>query len=304
MSSFYDPDTFDPGRLLADADLVIVHEFNEHRLIKLIGEYRASHDHFRLLFHDTHHRSVSRPEQMAKYDLCSYDGLLAFGESICEIYLKNGWAKKAWSWHEAADTEIFKPIDLPKKGDVVWIGGWGDDERSQEIIQYIVEPIRELNLKAAVYGVRYPPKAIRLLQKAGITYGGYLPNYKIPEVFAQYKATIHVPSKYYSEKLNGIPTIRPFEAMACGIPLISAPWEDSENLFKPGEDFLMAHSKQEIKNSLVQLLTDPGFSKKLSQHGLETIRQKHTCAHRARSLMKICKQFDIPATQEVLANQY
>jgi spore maturation protein CgeB len=40
--------------------------------------------------------------------------------------------------------------------------------------------------------------------------------------------------------LPGIPTIRVFEALACGIPLVSAPWDDSEHLFRPGEDFLVA----------------------------------------------------------------
>ena len=37
--------------------------------------------------------------------------------------------------------------------------------------------------------------------------------------------------------LPGIPTIRPFEALACGIPLVSAPWHDAEHLFRDGLDF-------------------------------------------------------------------
>ena len=37
-----------------------------------------------------------------------------------------------------------------------------------------------------------------------------------------------------SSALPGIPTIRVFEALACGIPLVCAPWEDSEDLFRPG----------------------------------------------------------------------
>jgi spore maturation protein CgeB len=43
-----------------------------------------------------------------------------------------------------------------------------------------------------------------------------------------------------SRALPGIPTIRVFEALACGIPLVSAPWDDAEGLFRPGEDFLVA----------------------------------------------------------------
>ena len=39
-----------------------------------------------------------------------------------------------------------------------------------------------------------------------------------------------------NKALPGIPTIRVFEALACGIPLVSAPWQDEEGLFRPGEE--------------------------------------------------------------------
>lgn len=52
--------------------------------------------------------------------------------------------------------------------------------------------------------------------------------------FAQFKVTIHVPRRPYTQALPGIPTIRLFEALACGIPLIGAPWDDVEGLFTPG----------------------------------------------------------------------
>ena len=74
--------------------------------------------------------------------------------------------------------------------------------------------------------------ALRELADAGIEYGGWLPNYRAPEVFSRYRVTVHIPRRPYVDALRGIPTIRPFEALACGIPLISAPWHDSEKLFR------------------------------------------------------------------------
>jgi spore maturation protein CgeB len=65
-------------------------------------------------------------------------------------------------------------------------------------------------------------------------------------VFSRYRVTVHVPRRPYAEALPGIPTIRPFEAMACGIPLISAPWQDTEKLFRGGTDFLFASSGAEM----------------------------------------------------------
>ena len=78
----YDPQSFDLDRALDGVDLVLVHEWNDHDLVRRIGEQRARGGRFVLLFHDTHHRSVSEPDAMAAYDLSHYDGVLAFGEVI------------------------------------------------------------------------------------------------------------------------------------------------------------------------------------------------------------------------------
>jgi spore maturation protein CgeB len=157
--------------------------------------------------------------------------------------------------------------------------------------------VKELGLKAKVYGVRYPAHALRALANAGIAYGGWLPNYQAPEVFAQYKVTVHVPRRPYVEALPGIPTIRPFEALSCGIPLISAPWEDAENLFTPGRDFLVARNGAEMKQHLLSVLRDQRRAAELIQNGLQVIHRRHTCAHRVNQLEKICAELGIPAAK-------
>jgi spore maturation protein CgeB len=288
QSTFYEPGKIDLREVLQGQDLVIVHEWNDHGLVKKIGEYRAENSHFTLLFHDTHHRSITDSQSMGKYDLSHYDGVLAFGEVIKDIYLQSGWAKNAWTWHEAADTRVFYPHNnAEKEGDLVWIGNWGDDERTQELQTFLIEPVKELGLKAKIYGVRYPEHALKVLEEAGIEYGGWLPNYKAPEVFAKYKVTVHVPRRPYVENLPGIPTIRPFEALACGIPLVSSPWNDSENLFSPGKDFLVARDKEEMKKHLTAILNHGALAATLSANGLETIRKRHTCSHRVNELLQI-----------------
>jgi spore maturation protein CgeB len=285
---FYHPDRFAPEDVLHDADLVIVHEWNEPRLISTIGEYRAKHPHFRLLFHDTHHRSVTKPEEMQAYDLSQYDGVLVFGEVIKNIYQLHKWAKKVFTWHEAADTDIFHPgFKKQKEGDLVWIGNWGDDERTEELMEYIIEPVKALKLKAVFYGVRYPDSALEMLRKAGIEYRGWLPNHQVPEVFSRFRFTVHVPRRPYVENLPGIPTIRPFEAMACGIPLLCSPWKDSENLFKPGEDFLQANNGQEMKEMISLVLKDKYTATSLSVNGIDTIHSRHTCIHRMNELFAL-----------------
>jgi spore maturation protein CgeB len=86
--------------------------------------------------------------------------------------------------------------------------------------------------------------------------------------------------------LPGIPTIRVFEALACGTPLVCAPWHDAEALFRSG-DFLVAKDGEEMTGQLQLLLRDRDRAKSLAASGLETIRQRHTCAHRVDELLTI-----------------
>lgn len=289
----YSAATLDLDAVLKNADLVIVHEWNEHGLVKKIGEKRKAFP-FKLLFHDTHHRAVTEKESMNAYDLSHYDGVLAFGKVISDLYLEEGWTKKAWTWHEAADTRIFKPIVSDGyEGDLVWIGNWGDEERTKELFEFLIAPVKALKLKAKIYGVRYPEHAKKALADAGIEYGGWLPNFKAPEVFARYRVTAHVPRGPYVRSLAGIPTIRPFEALACGIPLLSSPWQDAENLFTPGKDFLFAQNGDEMKDLMQKVLSDSSFATALTKHGLQTIREKHTCAHRVDELYAICDELNV-----------
>jgi spore maturation protein CgeB len=287
----YDAARLDLDKALAGADLVIVHEWNEHKLVSRIGEHRKRKGEYRLLFHDTHHRSVTDSAGMDAYDLSGFDGVLAYGRKIREIYLSKGWADRVWLWHEAADVRVFHPLKPgPKVGDVVWIGNWGDEERSEEIREFFVEPVRKLKLRGMVYGVRYPDNALRLLKEAGIGYAGWLPNFEVPGVFSRYRLTVHIPRRPYVTALPGIPTIRPFEALACGIPLLSAPWEDTDRLFSPGEDFLFAGCGDEMQELMRALLDEPQRAKRLAEHGLKTIMARHTCGHRIDELIGICKE--------------
>jgi spore maturation protein CgeB len=174
-------------------------------------------------------------------------------------------------------------------GDLVWIGNWGDNERTEELREFLIEPVAELKLRAEVFGVRYPEPALQLLRQAGIEYSGWLPNYRVPETFARYKIAIHVPRRPYVQALPGIPTIRPFEALACGIPLVCSPWNDCEGLFTAGRDYLVARNGAEMKKHLQALLTDKKMARDLADHGLATIRSRHTCRHRVEELLTICQ---------------
>lgn len=286
-SRFYNAATIDLDAALDEADVVIVHEWSDPALIARIGE-RAARIRCKALFHDTHHRSVTDADSMASLDLRHYDGVLAFGRAVADRYRQQGWAREAWIWHEAADLRRFQPRpSTGRAGDLIWIGNWGDDERSEELTEYLIEPVAHLGLDATVHGVRYPDHALQALRRAGIRHAGWLANHKVPAAFASYRCTVHVPRQAYAQQLRGIPTIRMFEAMSCGIPLISAPWHDDEGLFRAGTDYLVAANGKQMEQHLRAVLTDEERAASLARHGLETIRSRHSCAHRVDELLDI-----------------
>jgi spore maturation protein CgeB len=273
---------------LSGADAVIVHEWNEPWLVAALGRIRRQGAHFTLLFHDTHHRAVSDPDAIRTFDLDGYDGVLAFGEALAAVYRRWGWGRRVHVWHEAADTRLFHPpTQEGVREGLVWIGNWGDGERSAELENFLLRPARTAGLRLDIYGVRYPEAALRSLAAYGARVRGWLPNARVPDVFARHIATVHVPRGFYVDLLPGIPTIRVFEALACGIPLVCAPWRDEEGLFRPGDDYLVGENEAEMTRHLRALRDDPGLRAALAMQGVATVIARHSCTHRAAELLDI-----------------
>lgn len=274
---------------LKGMDVVILHEWNPPALAKLVLEAREKLG-FKLLFHDTHHRASSSPEQIRLFGTDRFDGVISFGEALRTIYRERFGLERVWTLHEAADTTVFKPQPGAKKQDVVWVGNWGENERSREIREFLLKPASEMpDREFVIYGVRYPEEARKALKMAGVRYGGYLPNLEAVRVYGDSRLTVHVPRQQYADAMHGIPTIRVFEALACGIPLISAPWKDSEHLFREG-DFVMVQNGTEMRAQMERLLENPAEARAQAERGLETVLARHTCRHRAEELTAICEE--------------
>ena len=285
----YGEDGPDLEEALSGVDVALVHEWNDPALVARLGEERARRPSLRLLFHDTHHRAITAPGEMARLDLSRYDGVLAFGRVLRDRWLEAGWTRRAWTWHEAADVRRFAPRPAEAAGDLAFVGNWGDGERTDELREFLLEPARAAGASGTVHGVRWPEEGRRALAEAGLAFRGYLPNFRAPDVFAAHRVTVHVPRRPYARALPGIPTIRVFEALACGIPLVSAPWDDAEGLFRPGTDFLVARDGAEMARHLRAVLSDPALARSLAANGLATIRARHTCAHRVDELLELLR---------------
>jgi spore maturation protein CgeB len=274
---------------LRQSDVVVIHEWNDPQVVNSLLALKQEIGYL-TLFHDTHHRAYTSPREILQMDLVRFDGVLCFGESIRQIYRKGFGVQRAWTFHEAADTEHFHPLPVAKNTDVLWIGNWGDEERTRELEEFLLRPAAALQRRVAVHGVRYPAEAQRKLAEAGIEYRRYLPNLEAPRVYAESALTLHIPRRYYANGLSGIPTIRVFEALACGIPLLCAPWADREGLFTEGLDYLCLPDGRAMEAEIRRLLSDDKARLQMAEQGLKTIRERHTCAHRAREFLAICEE--------------
>ena len=274
------------------ADVVVVHEWNSPEVVAKIVSLKQRLG-FRALFHDTHHRVYTNPREIVLFPLSEFDGVLAFGEAIRKIYFEAFGVKRVWTFHEAADTAHFFPNYAPKDTDVVWIGNWGDEERTSELKEFLITPASALrHYTFAVHGVRYPDDALGRLAASGVEFRGYLPNLRAPEMYNRSRISLHIPRRFYANGLSGVPTIRVFEALAVGSPLVCAPWSDSERLFRPGEDYICVPDQSAMISELQRLLRDDAARQQLAASGLQTIRARHTCAHRAQQLEDICHELE------------
>ncbi|MDB4948182.1 MAG: hypothetical protein JWM27_831 [Gemmatimonadetes bacterium] len=286
----YDPASPDLAAVLdeavAGADVVVVHEWTEpHVAAAVLAAARRAGA--QALFHDTHHRPVSQPDAIAALNPAEFDGVLAFGRVLREVYVRRFGVRNAWTFHEAADHVRFRPLDRPVEQDVVWIGNWGDEERTAELRAFWLDAARAMpELRWVAHGVRYPAYALAELADAGVELCGWAPSLTVPEVFARSRATLHVPRRAYVDALAGIPTIRVFEALACGIPLVCAPWKDTEGLFRPG-DYATARTPAEMRAQLRRLCAGDDARAEQAARGLETVLARHTCDHRAAELLAI-----------------
>jgi spore maturation protein CgeB len=285
----------DVATAIDGADVVIVHEWTDPAIVAAVGRLRRA-GRFCLLFHDTHHRAVSDPRAMRAFELSEYDAVLAFGATLTAVYEKWGWRGRVFTFHEAADTSLFRPPALPtSRTGAVWIGNWGDGERTAELEEFLLRPARDTGVPLDIHGVRYPPDARILLERYGARYHGWLANESVPGQFARHEFTVHVPRRFYTQLLPGIPTIRVFEALACGIPLLCAPWDDAEELFSPGNDYLVARNGAEMTRMITLLRHDQAACAALASSGLQRIRNRHSCDIRAGELLALLERLAVPA---------
>jgi spore maturation protein CgeB len=247
---------------------------------------------YTLLLRDGHYRILTVPVEV-RSRLDYFDAVLPYGPSMAEEYRRRFGLEHVYVLHEAADITLFRPL-LPDPqrpiDDAVFIGNLGERDRVEELQAFLLQPAKRFRgqRRFAIHGVRYPPEVVHTVRHDyGVEYRGWLANYLVPAAFAQARLGIHVIRRQYASLLHGIPTIRVFEALACGLPLVSTRWHDTDGLFRAGRDYVVVDNRGQMEEALDWLWRDDRAREQLAANGLARVRAQHTCLHRAEQLLGI-----------------
>lgn len=224
-------------------------------------------------------------------DRCSYlkaasipefDVYLSFtgGPVLTTLCVELG-ARRAEALYCSVDPEIYFPSYGPVRWTLGYLGTYSDD-RQPALERMLCGAARKLpDERFVVAGAQYPDD---------VGWPGNvdrLTHVSPPEHRAFYcaqRATLNVTRR--DMILAGFsPSVRLFEAAACGVPIISDSWPGIETVFTPGEEILVANTTADVVRYIVSL-TDERRSQ-LAQRARARVLREHTAMHRAASLEKL-----------------
>ena len=178
----------------------------------------------------------------------------------------------------SADTELHVPLALPNDFALGYLGTYSKD-RQPALERLLVEPARALkNERFVVAGAQYP-KSVRFPKN--VTRLEHAPPAEHPVFYARQRYTLNV-TRADMVAAGYSPSVRLFEAAACGVPVISDRWAGLETFFTPGEEILIADSAADVLSILNEL--PESRRRAVADAARRRFMHEHSPAQRARDL--------------------
>jgi glycosyltransferase involved in cell wall biosynthesis len=273
--------------LLDDADLVIVHHENKSELFDEVFALRKNR-RFKVFIHDSSSNHFDLKDSKNRNYAELADGVLVGAGYLISQYLAHTEQKHVFLWPNAVDSKVFFPShETVPDMDFITLSNWNNGKKGEELMNYFINPAKKLNRLSTVVGVDYPAELVK--RNTHVDFKGFVPNIFVPKFMYRHKVFVHLPSKSPYD-ISHKPSPGIFEAMACGIPVISAPWDDSDCLFEEGIDYVLAKDEREMEKKLKELVLDRQKALEIARNAMRAINRKHTCRHRVKDLLEFCKQ--------------
>ena len=205
-----------------------------------------------------------------------FDAYLSFtGGPILEQIQQKYGAKRAVPFHCSVDPEMYFPMESKPKWDLAYLGTYSLDRQSM-LDRMLVQPALTLKSHSfAVVGSLYPDD---LSWPANVERIAHLPPKKHCAFYNRQRFTLNVTREAMIQS-GYSPSVRLFEAAACGTPIISDAWKGLETFFEPGREILIANTSAEVTRILNTM--DDHQRTQIGARARARILREHTADHRA-----------------------
>lgn len=194
----------------------------------------------------------------------------------------------------SADPHDHRPVAATKRHALGYLGNYGVD-RQQALDELLLKTALALpTMPFAIAGSGYPP-AISWL--GNVTKIGHLPAGEHAALYAGQNFTLNL-SHGEMAKWGWSPSVRLFEATACGVPVITDDWPGLPEFFRPGDEMLVARTTEDVIGFLTGL--DMATRNHISAMARARIAAQHTAHHRARTLESYIREV-LRARKRVMA---
>lgn len=178
----------------------------------------------------------------------------------------------------SVDPGHYFPEMQQSRWDLGYLGTYSEDRQSG-LWRLLVEPAREWDGgNFVVAGPQYPsdiawPENVERIE--------HLPPDQHRRFYNSQRFTLNI-TRADMVAAGYSPSVRLFEAAACGVPIISDWWEGLDEIFSVGNEILIAHSTDEVLRILRNI--PPEEAAMIGEAGRQRVLTEHTAAHRALEL--------------------
>ncbi|HEY6578645.1 MAG TPA: glycosyltransferase [Rhizomicrobium sp.] len=271
--------------LVADADAVIVGSFVPDGIE--VGDWAIARAQAPVAFYD-----IDTPVTLASLErgdcaylsrqlLNRYDLYLSFTGGPVLERLQDMGVSRAAPLYCSFDPDTHFPVAAPRDWQLGYIGTYAAD-RQPALEQTLFAAARRLPQKQFVCAGPLYPESIDWPEN--ILHIAHLPPAAHARFYCAQKFTLNL-TRRDMLALGYSPSVRLFEAAACGVPIISDAWAGLETFFAPDSEILLAESADEILTILKEV--SPHRRAAIADSARRRALSSHTAAHRACELEEL-----------------
>ncbi len=216
------------------------------------------------------------PRQVSRFELyLSFAG----GRTLRRLEVEFG-ARRPRPLYCSVDTARYFPENLPPQWDLGYLGTFSED-RQAGLDRLLVEPARAWpEGRFAVAGPQYPPD---IAWPSNVERRDHLPPGEHRQFYNRQRFTLNI-TRQDMIRAGHSPSVRLFEAAACGTPIISDYWEGLGDFFEIGREILIAEDTEYMLKLLLDL--KPEEARAIGTAGRARVLAAHTAEHRVAELEK------------------